>query len=178
MQRILMTWILIFWAASIGAAQGASPVVEAKIVMETDVAHRNSTVRAAVIAHVVPGYHINDHKPTLDYLIPTDLKLEPISQVTVKNIVYPKGKPVKMAFSDMALSVYEGTVVVGAVFQVARVVRPGVYPVKAKFVYQACNDHACLPPASVPLALTIKVVRRSVPIKHVNEDVFDRINFE
>ena len=178
MQRILMTWILIFWAASIGAAQGSSPVVEAKIVMETNVAHRNSTARAAVVAHVAPGYHINDHKPTLDYLIPTELKLEPVGQVTVKDIVYPKGKPIRFAFSDMPLSVYEGTVVVGAVLQIARAALPGAYPVKGKLVYQACNDHACLPPASVPLALTIKVVRRSVPVKHLNADVFDRIQFE
>jgi len=148
------------------------------MVTATDAGHPNSTVKLAVEVRVAPGYHINDHKPSLDYLIPTELKLEPTKQVTVKNVVYPKGTPKKFAFSDMPLAVYEGTVVVGAVLQIARAVPAGLYTVKGKLAYQACNDHACLPPASLPLALTVRVVRRGVPLKRVNADVFERIEFE
>jgi DsbC/DsbD-like thiol-disulfide interchange protein len=131
-----------------------------------------------VLAQVVAGFHINDHKPSLDYLIPTELKLEPSDQFTVKTVVYPKGSPKKFAFSDVPLSVYEGKVAVGTLLQAGKAVPAGTYTLKAKFAYQACNDHACLPPTSVPLTVSIKIVPRNVTLKPVESDVFQRIKFE
>lgn len=130
------------------------------------------------MAEIAPGYHINDHKPTLDYLIPTELKLDDTKDLSVAKFAYPKGEPTKFAFSDTALSVYEGTVVVGALLKVARAVQPGTYTVKGKLTYQACNDRACLPPASAPVTLTVRVVSRGVPMKRVNAEVFSKIQFD
>jgi DsbC/DsbD-like thiol-disulfide interchange protein len=165
-------------ATSMIWAQNNNSIVEARAVIATDAGHANSPIKLAVLAQVAAGYHINDHKPSLDYLIPTDLKVDPSDQFTVKTVVYPKGTPVRFAFSDVPLSVYEGSVVVGALLQAGKAVPVGTYTLKAKLAYQACNDHACLPPASVPLTVTIKVVPRNVPLKLVESDVFQRINFE
>jgi hypothetical protein len=162
----------------LAAAQSPKPVVEAHVVLATDAGHANSTVKMAVLIEVASGYHINDHKPNLEYLISTELKLEPGEHVTVKSIAYPKGVPRKFAFSDRPLSVYENSTVFGAVLQIARGTLPGSYPIKGKLDYQACNDHACLPPASVPLDFSVKVVRRAVPLKAVNQDVFARIQLD
>lgn len=148
------------------------------MVLGSDAAHPNSEVKAAVLAGIAAGYHINDHQPSLDYLIPTELKLESSDPVSVQKVVYPKGKPQKFAFSDTALSVYEGTVVVGAILKIARTVHEGLYTIKGKFAYQACNDHACLPPTSVPVSLSVKVVPRNVAVKRTNIDVFEKINLE
>ncbi len=177
MIRFFIGMVLIGAVAGLGQAQKTA-VVEVQTVTETDAAHANSPLKIAVVAQVAPGYHINDHKPSLDYLIPTELRLDPIPQVTVKDVIYPKGAPKKFAFADSSLSVYEGTVVVGAVLEVAKAVLPGSYALKGKFAYQACNDHACLPPTSVPLELTVKVVPRNVPLKPVESVVFQRIQFE
>ncbi len=177
LRKLIPICILCLVAGS-PVAQSAISVVEARLVLASDAAHPNSEVKAAVVAQVASGYHINDHHPSLDYLIPTELKLESGEGISVEKIVYPKGTPQKFAFSDTALSVYEGTVVVSALLKVARSVRAGSYMIRGKFTYQACNDHACLPPASVPLALTLKVVRPRVPLKHANTDVFDRIKLD
>lgn len=170
---------LVLCLAVVGAAaQGAVPVVEAKVVTAASAAHPNSGFKLAVIAAIAAGYHINDHKPTLDYLIPTDLTLDTPKQLTLEQVLYPKGQPVKFAFSDLPLSVYQGTVTIGALLKVARAVPAGDYPIQGKLTYQACNDHACLPPARVPVKLTVKVVRRTQPVKPMNSDVFNRIEFE
>jgi thioredoxin:protein disulfide reductase len=155
------------------AAQVDAPVVEARMVLATDAVHPGSPAQAAVVAQIASGYHINDHKPSLDYLIPTELKLEPDKLVEVTKIDYPKGELVKLAFSDSPLSVYQGRIVVGTALKVAPSTTPGSYTVKGKFAYQACNDHACLPPTSVPVTLNVKVVGREVPVKAVNTDVFN-----
>jgi hypothetical protein len=178
MRTLFCGVVLALMAAGLGLAQNNNSVLEARAVTATDAAHSNSTLKMAVVAQVAAGYHINDHKPSLDYLIPTELKLEPSAQITLMDVVYPKGTLKKLAFSDVSLSVYEGTVVVGAQLQVAKAVPPGSYTLKGKFAYQACNDHACLPPTSVPLAVTVKIVPRTVPLKQVDADVFQRIQFE
>ncbi len=178
MRMLLWGGVLMLMAANLGWAQNNYAVVEAHAVMATDAAHANSPLKIAVLAQVAPGYHINDHKPTLDYLIPTELKVDPSDQFTLKNVVYPKGTLERFAFSDVPLSVYESTVVVGALLQAGKTVPAGTYTLKAKFAYQACNDHACLPPTSVPLTVTLRVVPRNVPLKPVESDVFERIKFE
>ena len=178
MRILLWGLVLTLMAVGLGWAQNTNSVVEAHAVMATDAAHANSPVKLAVLAQVVAGFHINDHKPSLDYLIPTELKLEPSDQFTVKTVVYPKGSPKKFAFSDVPLSVYEGKVAVGTLLQAGKAVPAGTYTLKAKFAYQACNDHACLPPTSVPLTVSIKIVPRNVTLKPVESDVFQRIKFE
>ena len=160
MKILFLAGILLSLAARIASAQAPGQVVKAKVVMASQTARPNTVVRAAIVADVLPGYHINDHHPSLDYLIPTEVKLEPSKQLTVQDITYPKGEPQRFAFSDTPLSVYQGSIGIDLAFQVERGAPPGGYQVKGRFAYQACNDHACLPPASVPLTFSFKVARR------------------
>lgn len=172
MRRVLLNIVFSGWAALSLAADKPPSIVTARALLASDAVHPGSTVQAAVVAEVAPGYHINDHKPTLEYLIPSELKLESSPEVAVADVIYPQGKLEKFAFEDKSLSVYEGELVVKAAVKVARTARPGDYTLKGKFAYQACNDHACLPPASVSVELPVKVVRAGVPVKRINEDVF------
>jgi len=155
----------------------AGPVVSGHMVLATNAAHAGSDARAAVVAEVASGYHINAHVPSLDYLIPTEIKLEAQGPVTVGSVAYPKGSPVKFSFLDTPISVYEGKLLVGVTLKVAPNAQPGSYPLKGALNYQACNDHACLPPASLPLALTVKIVPKSESLKRVNSEVFSGIKF-
>jgi hypothetical protein len=172
MRRSLWKGFFLVWAAVCFSADKPPTIVTAHALLASDAVHPGSTVQAAVVAEVAPGYHINDHKPTLEYLIPSELKLESSPEVAVEDVIYPQGKLEKFAFEDKSLSVYEGKLVVKAVLKVARTARPGDYRLKGKFAYQACNDHACLPPTSVPVELSVKVVRAGAAVKRANEDSF------
>jgi DsbC/DsbD-like thiol-disulfide interchange protein len=165
MKTFSFTMIFVCLAAAVAWAQAPEQVVKAKVTMASAVARPDSIVRAAVVVEVLPGYHINDHHPSLDYLIPTEVKLEPSKQVTVNDITYPKGELKKFAFSDAPLSVYEGAIRVDVALQLEHKTLPGNYDVKGQLRYQACNDHACLPPASVPLLFSFKVVRRGASVR-------------
>jgi DsbC/DsbD-like thiol-disulfide interchange protein len=166
MKTLSYTVILVSLGAAMASAQAPEQVVKAKVTMASPEARVNSIVRAAVVVEVLPGYHINDHHPSLDYLIPTEVKLEPSKQVTVNDITYPKGELKRFAFSDTPLSVYEGTARVDVALQIEPKTLPGKYEFKGKLAYQACNDHACLPPTSVPLLFSFKVVRRGASARH------------
>lgn len=155
----------------------AVSVVTGRMLLETDGAHAGSAVKAAVVAEVAPGYHINDHVPSLNYLIPTEVKLEAAKSISAGPAVYPKGVPRKFEFLETPISVYEGKLVVGILLKVDPKAPPGVYTLKGTLRYQACNESACLPPASLPLMLTVKVVPRSESLRRVNSDVFTGIKF-
>jgi thioredoxin:protein disulfide reductase len=174
--RCLFAAAIVVATFSVAAETQTSPaVVDAHVVLATSAVHEGSTAKLAVVAKITSGYHINAHKPTLDYLIPTEVKFEPAAPLSVGETVYPKGAPLKFEFSDTPLSVYEGEIVVGAALKIAATARPGTYHLKGEFAYQACNDHACLPPTSVPLELAVSVVSPNVRLKAVNGDVFARI---
>jgi thioredoxin:protein disulfide reductase len=176
--RHLMLAGSILVGAHLALAQSSMQVVKVQAVTETDAVHAGSQVKVAVLAEVASGYHINAHKPTLDYLIPTNFEVTPTGQFSLRTVIYPNGSPKKFPFSDVPLSVYEGKVALAVILDVAKGVPPGTYPLKAKLAYQACSDHACLPPTSVPVDLTLKVVPQNVRLKAVEPNVFERIKFE
>lgn len=175
---ILLGALLLPWATNDGAAEGRLQVIEAEAFLATDGAHPGAAVKAAVAARIAPGFHVNSHTPNEEYLIPTELKLEPSANVSVERVVYPKGVLKTFAFSEKPLSVYEGEFVVGALLKTLRAIAAGNYELKGKLAYQACNNSACLPPTSVPVTLSLKVVRRTVPLKSVRPDVFKKIQYE
>ena len=178
MRRIALSLAVAWLLVGAVPAQDSPSVVEVRTVQAAEGVHPGSSLKVAAVARIASGFHLNDHRPTLDYLIPTEWKLESNKQVSVDRVVYPKGELKKFAFSDVQLSVYQGTLAVGALLKVPRATRPGTYALRGQFHYQACNDHACLPPKSVPLAVVVKVVRRGAPLKRVNADVFDGVQFD
>lgn len=167
--------ILVLSHAQRAWAQKPPTVVKASLLLSADAVHSGAPVEVAVLAEVAPGYHINDHHPSLDYLIPTELSFDASRGFSVGQISYPKGTPEKLAFSAKPLSVYAGEFVIGAALRVARGLAPGGYLLHAKLDYQACNDHACLPPVSVPLALKIRVASPGEPLRRMNADVFRKL---
>lgn len=170
---------VVLMAATLNAfAQGSKQVIEARSVLEKDGASPGSSVKAAAVARVATGFHVNDHKPSQEYLIPTEWMIEGTREISVGKMAYPKGELRKFTFSDERLSVYEGDLTIGALLKVSRAAKPGVYRLKGVLKYQACNDHACLPPRSLPLDLDVKVLPRGQTGKRVNAEVFRNVRFD
>jgi hypothetical protein len=165
-------------ASSRLVAQKPASVVSVQLVLASDAVHAGEPVKLAAVAKIAPGFHINDHHPSEDYLIPTELKLATTPRLSVRGFAYPKGELKSFPFSDKPLSVYQGTVAVGGILRFDRSTGNGDYRLTGKFSFQACNDHECLAPTSVPVSLDIKVVKRGVPLKPANTEIFSRIKFD
>ena len=149
-------------------------VVQANLVLATDAVHAGSLAKAAVIAEVAPGYHINAHKPSQEYLIPTEVKINPSPLAKLISAEYPKAQSRKFVFEDAPLAVYEGKVLVTAMLRIPASVQPGTYSLDGELSYQACNDHACLPPARAPFNLSMRVVAQGVALKPEHADIFGK----
>lgn len=108
--------------------------------------------RATLELHfrVLPGYHVNSHTPTLDYLIPTALTIPAAPGVKPADPAYPAGLPYSFAFDPKnKLSVYAGDFVVKLPVTAA----PGAHSVDATLRYQACNNASCFPPKTLPVKI-------------------------
>ncbi len=172
MNPALTTLVIVMAGAAAATSQNAPQVVKAHLVLAAHTVHQGSRVKAAIEAEVAPGYHINDHHPTLDYLIPTQVLFEPSQEIEAGEVSYPKGKLQRFGFLDRPISVYEGKLVLTTTLSISKAARPGQYMLKGKLSYQACNDRACLPPASVPLSAEVTVVGARSAVRPANGGAF------
>jgi thiol:disulfide interchange protein len=98
------------------------------------------------------GYHINSHEPHEKTLIPTKLMVVEGDGVNVSTVDFPPGTDTSFPFSpDEKLSVYSGTVTLRAHVTVA----PGGHLLQGALRYQACSSNICLPPHSIPVAVSV-----------------------
>ena len=113
----------------------------------------------AVKFQVAAGYHINSHKPSLDYLIPTRLEWA-ASKLKHLGDAFPPAALKSFSFSpDKKLAVYEGSQTLKSRFTVPANTPPGRLVLEGRLHYQACDDKACYPPASVPFQVPVEVRR-------------------
>jgi suppressor for copper-sensitivity B len=113
--------------------------------------------RVAALVTIEPGWHVNAHKPTFEYLLPTVLKLTLPAGWPPEQVQYPKAEMKTFSFVKEPLAVYDGDFVVLAQLQVPAGTKAGTYPVAAALRYQACNDSQCLPPVTAEAKIQLTV---------------------
>jgi thiol:disulfide interchange protein DsbD len=107
--------------------------------------------RLALEVLVESGWHVNANDPDRPYLIPTELTLDAVVGTAVESIRYPDAVVRALAFAgEQPLRLYEGTFAIDVTLS-------GAVPkrVDGRLRYQACNDRTCLPPRTLPVALTL-----------------------
>jgi len=109
-----------------------------------------------ITATLNEGFHANSHTPSDESLIPLKLTWEP-GPVIAKDVVYPKPKMEKYAFSPDPLSVVSGSFDITTKFAPAPGAAPGMSVVTGKLRYQACSDRACFPPKTVEIKLPVNI---------------------
>ena len=109
---------------------------------------------------VIPGFHINSNKPNSELLIPTAINWDVPTNISLAKTEYPKGEDYSFSFSpDEKLSAYTGDFVVNSTVMAAKSTPRGTFRVHGTLRYQACDNRACYPPATVPLAFDVHIAK-------------------
>ena len=125
----------------------AKDVVKSEAYTSFEPVARGKEFQIAVVLKIRDGFHINARKPTLEYLIPTDLKVELPAGYKAGEVTYPEGTLKSFAFSQSEkLNVYTGTVILRLKLTAPTDAPLGAQHIPLKLRYQACNDSVCLPP--------------------------------
>jgi hypothetical protein len=119
--------------------------------------HRGATIDAKIPVSVLPGYHVNSNKPTLEYLIPLKLTWTATGALEPGEVVYPKAQLEKYDFEEKPLSVYTGNFDLTAKFKVAAGAPGGPGAAAGKLRYQACSNKACYPPKTVDITVPYQI---------------------
>lgn len=165
-----------FACAPLALAQSSLPAASAvatpKAYVSLQPIPRGSTFEIGVVVGIMPGFHMNAHKVSEDYLIPTNLTAKPPAGIKEVQTLYPEGTNLKLSFSDKPLSVYTKQFTVRAKFSVAANAALGKMNLPFTLQYQACNDSACLPPVKIPVIAKIDIATAGTKAQAMYPDIF------
>lgn len=168
MKKSFIPFLLALTAFAPGSTQGQIPaakdVVKSEAYTSFEPVARGKEFQIAVILKIRDGFHINARKPTLEYLIPTDLKVELPAGYKATEVTYPEGTLKSFAFSQSEkLNVYTGTVILRLKATAPADAALGAAHLPLKLRYQACNDSVCLPPVRQDVNTSFTVAATAKP---------------
>ena len=153
-----------------------SDIVTTKTYVSMDPVPRGKEFLAAVVVKINPGYHMNSHKPSDSYLIPTTVTPQlPDGFTLVGEPSYPLGKNEKFPFSpDKPLNVYTEGATIRLKIAAGDKAALGKASIPVTLRFQACNTSACLPPVKIPLTVDVNVVEAGKTGKPANAEIFPK----
>lgn len=164
------------WAAPASAQSGIlapATVVKPRAYVSLEPVPRGKQFEIGVVATIVSGYHVNSHKPTDPYLIPTTISAELPKGFQLVDTIYPPGEEKRFPFSpDKPLNVYSGSVTLRLKVTAQNDAALGAATIPMTLRYQACNDAACLPPVKLPITLKLQVAAPNAKAHPVHPEIF------
>ncbi len=125
-----------------------------------------------MVAKISPGFHINAHVPSEDYLIPTKVTADLAPGVFLVETTYPRGVMRAFRFSKTPLRVYEGSFTVMMKLRTSGTAPIGPQKLSLTLGYQACNQDACLPPTKIPVTADLEIAAVDTPAHPAHPDIF------
>lgn len=139
-----------------------------ELVSSRTAAPAGGSIDLAAVVTIEPGWHIQAHRPTFEYLIPTVLELELPPDFAAGPVLYPEPVPYPVAFADQPLAVYKGRVVLPFDLRIPDDA-PSPATLRARLRYQACDDRSCLPPVETQANLELPIGTNGIP---QHEEIF------
>ncbi len=179
MRRASPSLLLLCLVASclvVGAEEAQLPrpseVVEARVYVSLAPVPRGRAFEIAVVAKIRPGFHINSHEVTENYLIATTLDGELPSGFRKLDTFHPPGVLRSFKFSPTKLSVYEGTATLLMKLQALPHAPLGLQKLILTLGYQPCNEDVCLPPVKLRVPVELEVAPADAAGRPAHQAIF------
>jgi thiol:disulfide interchange protein DsbD len=178
--RLLAQVVLLALAALIvssasaqdSAYPAAASVIQPQAYVSLQPVPRGHAFQIAVVAKISPGFHINAHMPSEDYLIPTKVMADLSPGLFLVETTYPRGVMRAFRFSKTPLRVYEGSFTVLMKLRANGSAPLGPQKIGLTVGYQACNQDACLPPTKIAVTADLEIAAVDTPTHPVHADIF------
>jgi thiol:disulfide interchange protein DsbD len=150
----------------------AASVLQPQTYVSLQPVPRGHSFEIAVVAKISPGFHINAHVPSEDYLIPTKIMADLSPGVFLVETTYPRGVMRAFRFSKTPLRVYEGSFTVRMKLRTSGTAPLGAQKLGLTVGYQACNQDACLPPTKLAVTADLEIAAVDTPTHPMHADIF------
>ncbi|MBI3580651.1 MAG: hypothetical protein HY098_00980, partial [Nitrospinae bacterium] len=143
---------------------GGSPIKTRLVLPTTEFAPGKSYPVLLEVA-INPEFHINSDKPLDKALFPTAVKFTSTNPaVTFGRVVFPPPKIRGFKFTDLKLSVWDGTIYISTSVSLAEDAK-GPADIRAHLDYQACTESTCLMPAGADVESPLTVGTNGRPLE-------------
>ena len=159
-------------AAQDNTFPAAASVLQPQAYVSLQPVPRGRAFEIAVVAKITPGFHINAHVPSEDYLIPTKVTADLPPGVFLVETTYPRGVMRAFRFSKTPLRVYEGSFTMLMKLRTNGSAPLGPQKLALTVGYQACNQDACLPPTKLPVAAELEIAAVDTPTHPAHPEIF------
>jgi thiol:disulfide interchange protein DsbD len=159
-------------SAQDSAFPAASSILQPQAYVSLQPVPRGRAFQLAVVAKITPGFHINAHVPSEDYLIPTKVTADLAPGVFLVESTYPRGVMRAFRFSKTPLRVYEGSFTVLMKLRTNGTAPIGPQKLALTVAYQACNQDACLPPTKIPLTVDLEIAAVDAATHPAHPEIF------
>jgi Thiol:disulfide interchange protein DsbD, N-terminal len=163
---------LLLASAAIPQIPSGREVVSPAIYVSREPVARGGEFQVAVVMKIRPGFHVNAREKSEDYLIATDLRAEVPAGFKAGDVVYPKGALHSFAFSKTPLNVYQDAVTLRIPLTALAGASLGPQHIPLKLRYQACSNEICLPPVTLDLYASFKVVASASDSRPAHPEIF------
>ena len=182
MRRSFLRWIVLLALSALAAApRRTAPFRARQACSSRRPTFRCSPCRAgapfeiAVVAKISPGFHVNAHVPSEDYLIPTKITADLPPGIVLVETTYPRGVMRAFRFSKTPLRVYETSFTVRMKLRAESAAPLGQQKIALTVGYQACNQDACLPPTKIPVTADLEIAAVDTPTHPANRNIFSPV---
>src|ERR1700704_3366435 len=150
----------------------AASVLQPQAFVSIQPVPRGHAFEIAVVAKISPGFHINAHEPSEEYLIPTKIMADLPPGISLVETTYPRGVMRAFRFSKTPLRVYDGSFTVKMKLRAEAGAPLGPKKIGLTVGYQACNQDACLPPTKIPATEEVEIASVDTPARPANANIF------
>jgi thiol:disulfide interchange protein DsbD len=150
----------------------AATIVQPQAYVSLQPVPRVHSFEIAVVAKISPGFHVNAHEPSEEYLIPTKVTIDLPKGIFVVETTYPHGVMRAFRFSKTPLRVYEGSFTIRMKLRADGSAPLGAQKIGLTVGYQACNQDSCLPPTKVPVTANVEIAAIGATTHPANGDIF------
>jgi thiol:disulfide interchange protein DsbD len=150
----------------------AASVVQPQAYVSLQPVPRGRVFEIAVVAKISPGFHVNAHEPSEEYLIPTKLLVDLPRGFVLVDTTYPRGVMRAFRFSKTQLRVYEGSFTMLMNLRAEAGTPLGPKKIGLTVGYQACNQDACLPPTKVQVTAELEIASADAIAHPANAGIF------
>lgn len=166
----LFLMIILVFCTGLASGQKKTPLVKVEKLKPLS-AKPGQKVEAVLSFTVTKGFHVQANPASEAYLIPTTLTFAERKGVTVEKFIYPtcerrksvkvkkQGacKPHRIRGSSKAIDAYDGTFKIKVPLKISKTSKTGKVVLTGKLRYQACDDHICFFPTSIPVSLPLRI---------------------
>ena len=149
MKKRYLIFILLLAAVLTGSAQKADDVIAVRLFCSADRLEKGMSNPISIEIKIEEPYHINSQQPTEDYLIPLTIGFEDQENIVFGEMEFPEPEIKLLGFSDIPLSIYEGTIIVRTSITIPASYNGEDITVEGKIGYQACDDNSCMAPTEL-----------------------------